>query len=191
MDNYEKSTSHDFTQLGKKYWLSQTLPPLLMFGVLFLTENGTALVFLTGFLLLPVLFSFISIIAKFIRFKRRKYFMLRPFLTILNFSLIIGIAIWTYETALEQAIQAAEVLQKSCNENLVCPENPPDWIVSDGRISRSDLGIWFKYTASYTYRPEGFNIRVYHGPDVGHIIKGSIEDPVEVTTYKEEEFNNI
>ena len=157
-----------------------------MFGVLFATNNGTALVFLSGLFLIPVLFSFISIIAKFIRYSKRKYYMLRPLLTILNFSIILGIAIWTYETALVQAKQAAEILYVSCNESSVCPENPIDWDVDGDRISRSDLGVWFKYTASYSYRPDEFNIRVYHGPDVGHVITGGINSSVKISTYTED-----
>jgi hypothetical protein len=186
MDNNKNPVDTRTIPLRKKHWLFQTIPPLLMFSVLFTTNNGTALVFISGFFLLPVLFSFISIIAKFIRYNKRKYYMLRPFLTIFNFSLIVAIAIWTYDIALEQAEEAAEIIHTSCNTNLVCPEAPEGWNVTGSRISRSDLGIWFKYTASYSYQTNGFDIRLYHGPDVGHVITGGINDPVEVVPYVEE-----
>jgi hypothetical protein len=67
---------------GKKHWLFQVIPPLLMLGVFVITTNGTSLVFLVGLLLLPVLVSFVSIIVRLISFKKKKYFLVRPVLTI-------------------------------------------------------------------------------------------------------------
>jgi hypothetical protein len=67
---------------GVKHWLYQIIPPLLMLGILFSTDSGTALVFLAGTLIIPTLISAISIIVKLLKFKKRKYFLVRPLLTI-------------------------------------------------------------------------------------------------------------
>ena len=171
------------TGLGPKHWFFQIAPPFLMLLILFTTRSGIALVFLAGFFVLPVLISFFSIIIKLIFFKKRKYHLIRPILTIAMFVLIITIAFWSYDIALDQAILEAEKIQNLCNENLACPGNPSGWIVEGYRISKSNLGVWFKFTASYAYNTESFNIRVYQGPDLGHNIVGGVGRPFEVISY--------
>ena len=110
----ERINSNDKHQTipGTKHWLFQVIPPLLMLGILFATNNGSALVFLAGFFILPVLFSIISIIVKLIFFKKRKYFLIRPLLTIIVFAFIMGLALSTYDIALKQAVSAAELIHK-------------------------------------------------------------------------------
>lgn len=109
---------------GAKHWLYQLIPPLLMLAILFTTNKGPALVFLAGIFIIPVLFSLISIIAKLIYFKKKKYFLPRPVLTIAIFILILSIAHWTYSVALEQAISTANIIHEQCNQDISCPENP-------------------------------------------------------------------
>ena len=179
------ATENDNKSIGTLHWLFQIAPPLLMLGILFSTNSGTALFFLAGLFVLPVIFSVISIIAKLIFFKKRKYYLPRPVLTIAIFILILGIAHWSYGTTLEQVSDAAKIIQQQCNANLVCPENPVGWELDGSRVKRSDLGKWFKYSASYHNQAESFNIRVYHGPDVGHNITGGVNVPFEVAPYQE------
>jgi hypothetical protein len=171
---------------GSRHWLFQLIPPLLMLGILFATDSGSALVFIAGLFVLPVLFSIISVIVKLIFFKKRKYFLVRPLLTIVIFTFIMSLAIWTYEIALDQAVSAAELIHEECNERLVCPENPAGWNVDGTRVSRNDFGVWFKYIASYQYNAEGFDIHVYHGPDIGDNIIGGIGSAIKVVPYVEE-----
>jgi len=154
-----------------------------MLGILFTTNNGSSLVFIAGFFLLPVLISLISITAKLIFFSKRKYYLVRPLLTVVIFILIFTIAHWLYDVALEHAIREAELIHKECNENLYCPKIPPGWIVNGNSISKRDLGTWYTYTASYYYNIESFNIRVYQGPDLGDHITGGIDTPLEVIPY--------
>lgn len=171
--------------LGKKHWLLQVIPPMSMLGLLMATTSGTSLVFLAGFLILPVLFSLISIVAKLIRFKKRKHHLVRPLLVIAMFILIIHIANWSYEIALEQTINEARIIHDQCNENMTCPENPVGWQVDNSMLRKDDLGFWLKYTALYYYDKAGFNMRVYHGPDTGDNIAGGVNIPFKVTPYEE------
>jgi hypothetical protein len=60
------STEKENETLGLKHWLLQVIPPSLMLCVIFTTTSGTSLVFIAGFLVLPVVVSLISIIAKLI-----------------------------------------------------------------------------------------------------------------------------
>lgn len=141
--------------------------------------------FIVGFLTPLVLVSLISIIIKLIFFKKRKYYLVRPLLTITMFILILVIANWTYEIALEHTIEEARVIHQQCNENLACPENPAGWLTDGSRIRKGDLGFWLKYSASYFYNKESFNIRVYQGPDIGDVISGGVDLPFEVDPYVE------
>jgi hypothetical protein len=169
--------------IGTKHWLYQVIPPVLMLCILFTTDKGASLVFIAGIFVLPVLVSFISIIVKLIFFKKRKYYLVRPILTIAMFIQIIIIANWAYDVAREQAIEEAKIIQQQCNENLVCPNNPDGWIVDDSRLRKNDLGHWLKYTATYYYKPDSFNIRVYKGPDLGDNITGGVHIPFKVEAY--------
>ena len=171
--------------MATKHWLFQVVPPLLMPGILFTTDKGSALVFLAGIFILPVLVSIISIIAKLIFFKKKKYYLLRPMLTIAMFILILNIAGWSYNIALEQASEAAKVIHTACNKNLNCPKNPKGWQVNKSRIQKNDLGNWLTYSASYYYKHKDFTIRVYQGPDLGDIITGGVNVPFKIERYKE------
>lgn len=180
-----KQTGENTKHLGMKHWFLQTIPPFLMLSLLFLTDKGTALVFLAGLFIIPVLISFLSIIFKLINLKKRKYYLLRPILTIVSFILMIMIANWTYYTARDQAIAEANTILELCNTHMLCPQQPPGW-QTDGRwIQKNDLGTWFSYSASYYYKPESFEIRLYQGPDLGDIITGGINTPLEVNRYLE------
>jgi hypothetical protein len=178
----------DNEHLGTKHWLFQTVPPLLMLTILVFTKNGSSLVFLAGFFILPVLISFISILVKLIRFKKRKYFLLRPILTIAIFMLILFVAHWTYNTAKDQAVEAAKIIHEECNKNLICPTHPDDWEVEDTRITRNDFGFWFKYVAFYTYDPVKLKIRLYRGPDIGMDITGGVNLPFISKPHVENEY---
>ena len=168
-----------------KHWLYQVIPPLLMLCVLFATDNGTALVFLAGMFILPVLISVLSIIVKLFNLKKRKFYLARPSLTIVFFILILGISQWTYKIALEQAISAAKAVHDECNSKSYCPENPTGWEINDSRIIKRDLGFWFTYSASYYYNKEDFKIRVYQGPDLGETITGGVNIPFKIERYRE------
>lgn len=157
---------------GAKHWLLQIIPPSLMLGVLFSTTRGTSLVFIAGFLALPVLISLISIIVKLTSFRRRKYFLVRPLLTIAVFILIFVIADRTYHSALEQAVDEAREIHRHCNETGLCPEHPAGWQRNGSRLSKSDFGVWFTYVASYSSREDLFELRLYRGPDTGDVISG-------------------
>ena len=170
---------------GLKHWLLQLIPPLLLSGVLLATNSGTSLVFLTGILVLPLLVSLISILVKLIRFRQRKYYLVRPLLVVAIFILIIHIANWSYGTALEQAIDEARIIHDQCNQHSTCPNNPVGWQVDDSIIRKNDLGRWFNYTALYFYDEASFNIRVYQGPDRGDIITGGVNSSFEVAPYRE------
>ena len=170
---------------GRKHWLLQTMPPLLMLGVFLATTSGTGLVFIAGFLILPVLFSLISILAKLIFFKKRKYFLLRPALTVAVFILIFFIAHWTYATALDQTIDEAQKLQRQCKKDQTCPASPAGWQADASRITKNDLGVWLKYSASYYSNGESFSIRLYRGPDLGDVINGGVDLPFTVVPYQE------
>jgi len=170
---------------GMKHWLFQVIPPLLMLGVFVITSNGTSLVFLVGLLLLPVLVSFVSIIVRLISFKKKKYFLVRPVLTISTFILVVVIANWTYQVALDQTVSEAEAVHRLCNENSSCPEKPVGWRINDSWVSRNDLGFWLKYTASYHSDNDSFTIRLYRGPDVGEIVTGGVNFDLKVSAYED------
>ena len=185
MDTDAAAAQTGATPPAMKHWLLQVVPPLLMFSVFLMTASGTSLVFLVGFMILPVLFSLISIIAKLIFFRKRKYYLIRPILTIAVFILIFIIANWTYKIALDQTINEARIIHQQCNENLACPENPVGWQIDGSRIRKNDLGFWLKYSASYNYNKGSFNIRVYQGPDLGDNIAGGVNLPFTVDPYIE------
>ncbi len=185
MDN-ETSASHtEVAAPGLKHWLLQTLPPLLMLGILPATGSGPSLVFVAGFLLLPVLISLISIIAKLIFFRKRKYFLARPVLTVAVFSLILFVAHWTYAAALRQTIDEARDIHQQCNRDGACPERPAGWRGEASRVRKSDLGPWLKYSASYHLDGDAFSIRLYQGPDLGDVIQGGVGLPFSVAPYQE------
>ena len=170
---------------GLKHWLLQTVPPLLMLSVLLATASGPSLVFIAGFLILPVLISLISIIAKLIFFRKRKYHLVRPVLTIAVFILIFYIAHWTYQIALDQTIEEAKIIQQQCNRDGACPDNPAGWQGDASRIRKSDLGLWLKYTAFYYRNGDSFSIRLYQGPDLGDVLNGGVGFPFTVAPYQE------
>lgn len=156
-----------------------------MLAILFATDKGTALVFLAGIFILPVLISLFSIIYKLIFLKKRKHYLFRPVLTIACFLLIISIAQWTYQIALEQAINAAKIIHQQCNEDKSCPEMPIGWDINGSTRNKNDLGVWLTYSASYSYNPEKFDIRVYQGPDLGNHISGGVNLPFKVIRYRD------
>ena len=179
------SAESDSVTPGMKHWLFQIVPPLLMLGMFVITTNGTSLVFLVGLLVLPVLVSLISFIARLIFYKKRKYYLVRPALTIAVFALVLVIADWTYKAALDQTVSEARIIHRQCNENAACPENPAGWRIDGSSISRSDLGFWLKYTALYSYHQQRFNIRLYRGPDLGDNVTGGVNLPFTVFRYEE------
>ena len=156
-----------------------------MLGIFLATDKGTALIYIAGIFIIPVLVSLISIIAKLIYFKKRKYYLIRPCLTIVMFFLILTIANWTYNIALEQATSTAKIIHEQCNENKHCPEHPDGWVVDGSVIRKNDFGSWLKYPASYYYNEHSFNIRVYQGPDLGENIIGGVNVPFEVVRYQD------
>jgi uncharacterized membrane protein len=181
MDVESTLTGKSSTDYGTKHWLFQIIPPLLMLCVLFATAEATFLVFLVGILALPFLISVISIIVKLIKFSKRKYYLLRPSLTITIFILLVIFANWTYKIALDQTIDEGKMIHRQCNENSVCPDNPVGW-QREGSITRkNNLGFWLKYPASY-YKDKkgGFVISLYRGPDLGHDIRGGVDLPFTV-----------
>lgn len=171
---------------GMRHWLLQVVPPLLMLGIFFATTNGTSLVFLAGFLLVPVLVSAISIVAKLIFFKKRKYHLVRPLLTLAVFGLILYLANLTYASALEQAIAAGRQIHEQCGRDSACPDNPAGWQARGGRVGRNDFGAWLKYNASYHAEDESFHIDLYRGPDTGDRISGGIGLPLDVAPRRED-----
>ena len=179
------STEKENDKLGTKHWLFQVVPPSLMLCVLLTTTSGTSLVFLVGLFILPVLVSLISIIAKLIFLHKRKYYLVRPLLTIAIFMLLMIIANWSYKIALDQTVNEARIIHQQCNKNLVCPENPVGWQIDGSRLRKNDLGFWLKYSASYNYDKGSFNIRVYQGPDLGDNITGGVSLPFKVVPYVE------
>lgn len=179
------SSERNTRVFGAKHWLLQVIPPTLMLCVLFSTTRGTSLVFIAGFLALPVLVSLVSIVFKLIAFRRRKYFLVRPLLTVAIFVLIFFIADRTYQSALGQAIEEAREIHRQCNETGKCPEHPPGWQGNGSRVGRIDLGIWFKYVALYTANNGSFEVRLYRGPDTGDIISGGAGVPFAVAARKE------
>lgn len=164
--------------MGIRFWCFQLLPPLSMLGVLFATDSSTSLVFLTGLYVLPVLFSLISICAKLFNLRKRKYYLIRPSLTIAIFVLIITIAQWSYNMALEQAIDEARLIHQLCNKELLCPENPKGW-----KEKKMKVGFWLKYVAIYYPNADSFKIHVYQGPDLGDDITGGTNSPFKVSHY--------
>ena len=179
-------TKQEPLKADTKHWLFQIIPPLSMLGILFGTDNGTALVFLAGLFVIPVFISLISLLAKVFRFNKRKYFMIRPALTVIFFFLILAIAQWTYKLALDDAVAAAKIIHDECNEFTICPATPEGWKIEGSRISRNDLGFWFTYQAAYNYKPDNFKIHVYQGPDIGDDISGGVDMPFKVTRYIED-----
>ncbi len=186
MDTEVVSTEKSNQPLGMKHWLFQVIPPLLMLCVLLTTTSGTSLVFIVGLFIPLVLVSLISIIVKLIFYKKKKHFLVRPLLTITMFILILIIADWTYEVALDHTIDEARAIHQQCNENLTCPENPTGWQTDGSLIRKSDLGFWLKYSASYSYKKGSFNIRVYRGPDLGDNISGGVDLPFKAEPYVED-----
>lgn len=170
---------------GLRHWLLQILPPLLMLSVLFAATQGPSLVYLAGLFVIPVLISAISILAKLIFFGKRKYFLVRPALTIAIFVLLLVIADLSYDRALAQTVESARAIHRHCNDQGVCPRRPGGWLVEGSRIRRNDLGDWLSYPASYHYDEAGFEIRVYRGPDIGDVIRGGVGRAFEVTPYVE------
>ena len=180
-----ESQTVDSKLYSRWHWVFQLAPPTLILCTLFSTRNGSALVFLAGFFIIPVLISIVSIVLKLLAFSARKYFLLRPVLTIIFFGTVMGISAWSYEIALGQATEAAERLQQQCRSEVVCPTEPSGWNSDGRRISRRDLGTWYQYIASYVYDPNSFQIRVNRGPDIGHVITGGVDTPFSVERYLE------
>ena len=180
-----KSPDNNNKTPGWKHWLFQVIPPLSMLGIFLATDKGTALVFIAGIFIIPFFVSLISIIVKLIFFTKRKYYLIRPCLTIVMFFLILTIANLAYNIALEQAISSAKVIHEQCNKDLVCPEQPEGWVVDGPKIKNDNFGSWLKYPASYYYNEHSFNIRVYQGPDLGENIIGGVNVPFEVIRYQD------
>ena len=181
MDTVDAAEQH----YGLKHWLLQVIPPLTILVPMLSTRNGPGLVFLIGIFVIPFLISLVSIIFKLVTFRKRKYFLLRPALMVVLFVAAMSVTQWSYSVALKQAEDAAMQLQRQCQTDRVCPTNPAGWNVDGKRISRRDLGAFYKYPASYYYQQEYFDIRVYQGPDLGDVITGGVDVPVKVERYVE------
>ena len=166
-----------------QHWLWQTLPPVSMLGVLLATRSGTSLVYLVGLLLLPVLFSLISIIAKLVRFRARRNYLLRPILTIAMFGLILLAAEWTYVAARSQTLELASAIQQQCQQTGSCPETPPGWRRQGSDSPRLEIGAWLQYIAIYHHDHDRFRIRLYRGPDTGAVFRGGAYRELSVEAY--------
>ena len=168
------------------HWALQILPPLSLFGVFFATRSGTALVYLFGLLLLPALWSLISILAKLIRFRARRVYLVRPLLTLLVFACLFALAEWTWQQARSEAVLAAVVIQQQCQRASSCPAVPEGWDADGAAARRSDLGIWTQYLAIYRAEGDQFSIRVYRGPDTGEVIRGGRDESVVARPYTDD-----
>ncbi len=156
-----------------------------MTGLLFVSESGSTVAFLLGFLLLPVMISIISILIKLFRFKKKKAFLLRPVLTIIMFFFLLSMVHMTFAIAVEQASQEARLIARSCNQLLFCPETPNSWQQDGSMIRKKYTGSWLSYHASYHSRPDRFAIHLYLITDTGKVVIGGINQPIEVIPYKE------
>jgi hypothetical protein len=156
-----------------------------MLVIVLMAGNGSALVFLAGLFLIPALISLVSLIIKLVFFSTRKYYLLRPFLTVLLFVLIIFIANWSYDMALAEAVTEAGKIQAECNAGSGCPAAPAGWESGSSGI-RKRVGSWYDYLMFYTRRDTTFTIHVYQGPDMGHDIHGGVGIPLVTKTYVEQ-----
>lgn len=159
---------------GLKHWLFQILPPLLMLVPMFITKDGTGFVFLAGIFIFPALISILSILFKLFSFRRKKYYFLRPILTVLFMLLLIVVSLWSQSLARKQAVSVSESMLIKCNAMSKCPQSPDGWEI-DGYSARTKLGGWYKYHASYTTGEHGFEMSIYYGPDYGELITGNIK----------------
>lgn len=180
MDDTEQKQKH----YGVRHWLFQVLPPGLILLVLFATENGSGLVFILGIFLLPVLVSVVSLIAKLIFLHKRKYFLLRPGLTIAFFILVFQVANLSYSVALDQAVAEAEKIQMQCIRDAFCTSNPAGWTTNGMRASQR-FGSWFVYQANYRADDKVFVIDLFQGPDLGDTITGGVNLAVKSERYTE------
>jgi hypothetical protein len=140
---------------------------------------------LCGIIIFPVIISLLSIFAKLFKLKKKKYYLVRPLLTIICFMLIFATAQWTYKIALDQATTAARLIHAECNTNSFYPKIPDGWKSDGSRIIKRYSGLWLEYIASYTHKTEGFSIRVYQGPDLGETITAGINIPMTMERYRE------
>lgn len=172
---------HSGRQYGLKHWALQTVPPMLLLLFLYGTDRGTTLIYITGIFALPALVSCVSICFKSLDFRNRKNFLVRPALTVLFFGITILIAQLSYDVALKEATESAEVLRKQCISDHSCPQEPPGWSRDGLRSIRRDVGVGYKYTATYNHDPQDFRIWLARGTDLGHLITGGVETPLHVT----------
>lgn len=185
MQNNGPATPQQFKPPGVKHWLFQLLPPLIVLGCILSTREGPNLIFLTGVLFLPALVSAISIIGKLILFNKRKYFLFRPLLTIFALFGLITLAHHSYQSALAQTKIAAEQIQQTCQAQQQCPEHPSGWRDEGSTTRKYEFGTWIKYPAVYYTKTDVFEIRLYQGPDLGHIIEGGITTSIVVSPYQD------
>ena len=173
-------------QFGVRHWVYQTAPPLLLLFTLYGTDRGGSLVYVAGFFAIPALVSVVSICFKLLDIRNRKYFLLRPGLTVFFFSMILLVANMSYEVALRQATQSAEIVHERCIADRSCPSEPAGWEIDGLRPVRRDLGAVYKYTATYFHEPDTFRISLVQGSDLGHQITGGVSTPLDVRRFADD-----
>ncbi len=168
-------------EFGTKHWLFQVIPPVLLLILVLSIVKANSLVFLVGAMALPFLFSLVSVLVRLIRFRRGKYYLARPVLTIGVFLLLFLVANWTYDIALEQAVSEGRSIQQQCNQDSVCPDTPEGWSREGSTVMKNDLGFWLKYSAwFFREKDNAFVVRLYRAPDLGHDIRGGVDLPFTV-----------
>ena len=156
-----------------KHWLWQILPPMLILVVLVLTASGTNLLFAAVIFILPMLISIISLVVKLVRYKTHKHRLLRPALTILFFAILILAARSSYQTALNETVEAAKLIHGVCNQQMSCPIIPNGWQRNETSVTKK-VGWIYNYLATYHVTEDGFYIYLYWGPDTGNYIRGGV-----------------
>ncbi len=166
-------TEEQVTVPGLKHWLFQAVPPAIMLIPLLVSRDGTGFVFLAGIFFIPALISIVSILIKLFSFRKKKYYFLRPVLTILFLALLVIVAGWSKSIALAQAVSVAESILEQCNNSSGCPDKPEGWH-ADGHWIMTKLGNRYQYHASYSPNENGFEISLYYGPDYSDVVIGNI-----------------
>ena len=79
---------------------------------------------------------------------------------------------WSYQTALDETVEAAKLIHGSCNQLMTCPVIPDGWDKNQTSITKK-VGNLYDYLATYHVTEDGFYIYLYWGPGTGNI-KGGI-----------------
>lgn len=163
------------------------LPPFLLLFLVYRPSSGAIIVVAIGISSIVIFISAISLLAKIVRYlylrSKEKEFpkikFLRPLLSIVISVWLVSFAQQFKQPAEEYLWQQASAIQKSCDENKVCPTALEGWENKQGLVRKTHLIKNVKFFVFYFVTDKTFEVHLSYGFDSGYFLKGGVGQQVQ------------